>query len=245
MFPQDIRKYFERYSGITALEHLFGLMGKIGSRVLGETYVPMQIKHTFSVAQEKKAINKVKPFFEAAMRVNARACSETKIEGCAPVDKIAGILEEFLNAKIVLFGAGLTGQKVVKHLSRYGHEIMVVNRDFESSKAIAEEVGGRALEYSKLSAILSDADMVICATLASHPRITPQILRPKKPLIVVDLSPFANVDPSVKDLSGVVLINGWLRKVIDENMKLEKDEVPKVKKIIKEEIEILCTKVGK
>ncbi|MDI6654752.1 MAG: NAD(P)-dependent oxidoreductase, partial [Candidatus Hydrothermarchaeota archaeon] len=164
---------------------------------------------------------------------------------------VKNILDELptLEGKItVLLGAGLTGQKVAKALVKHKLKLIVVNRNYDIGKRTAREIGAKAVKYTQLSKMLSNADVLICATLASHYRVTAELIKSlhrKSPLVIVDVSPFGNVDPAVAALPSIVLKNGELRKAVEENMRLEKAEVPKVERIIEGEIEKLDKELRK
>lgn len=242
---------FDTYFDRDAVMHLFRLAGCIESKVYGETYIPLQVAGEFQLAQKKSATG---PFmdslFNSALRVARRARAETKIEGGVPVADMAVhiIKKEFPNLEgkdIVLLGAGLTGRKVAKRLQKFNPRLLVVNRNFDIGVRTASEVGGTPVEYGRLSEVLTKAELLICATLASHYRVTPEMLTPLKPLVIVDVSPFRNVDPAVATIPNVILKDGELEKAIEENMGSAKGEVPKVEKIIEEEIERLDDELRK
>ena len=65
------------------------------------------------------------------------------------------------------------------------------------------------------------------------------MIKIKDKLIIVDVSPFRNVDPRVKEIEKVMLLNSEIDKVIRENMEAMRKEIPKVEKIIEEEIKRL------
>ncbi len=263
---ETLKEFFDIYTGEDAARHLFRLIGGIESRVLGETYIPIQVEAAFRNARENRvkkrehldsypsrflaepgsADSYMDTLFDTAIRVGRKARAETKIEGELPVaDKaVKHILKkvpEIQNKNIVLFGAGLTGQKVAKSLRRRGPKYLtVINRNFDIGKIIAEKIGGSTVRYDDSDKILSKADILVCATLASHYRVTPDMLLDRKsPIVVVDVSPFGNVDPAVGRLPDVILINGNLRKDVEKNLNLAKAEIPEVEKIIKKEIDKL------
>lgn len=237
---------FEVYFNRDAVRHLFRLVGSIESRVLGETYIPREVKSAFDLAKEKGAVG---PFmdllFNTAIRVGRRARSETRIEGVIPVadmavEHVLGELPALKEKTIVLLGAGLTGKKVTKALAKHALKLAVVTRNYNIASITAKEIGCKAVKYAQLNEILSEADVLICATLASHYRVTPDMVSDRdSPLVIVDVSPFRNVDPAVAALPNVILKDGELGKAVEENIKLEKTEVPKVEKLIEEEIEKL------
>lgn len=239
-FPES--KFFKIYFNRDAALHLFRLACGIESRVLGETNLLRQIEDAFHAAKENSAAGAfMSSLFCAAINAGRRVRSETKIEGAIPVAEIT--VKNILPAKrkkVLLIGAGLTGLKAAKTLAEYGAELSIVDRNYDAAARAAKEAGGSAVRYSRLSEALSTADVLICATLASHYRITAELIKSierKSPLVILDVSPLGNVDPAVAALPNVILKNGELRKAVEENVKSAKAEIPKVKKIIEEEIE--------
>ncbi|MBU2560253.1 NAD(P)-binding domain-containing protein, partial [archaeon] len=171
-----------------------------------------------------------------------KARLETKIEGSMPVADIAlkAITEEIpeINGKkIVLLGAGTTGRKIAKELSNKKAEVIVINRNMDIGQITAKKVRGTFLEYSKLNETLLGADVLICATLASHYRVLPEMIEKRSsPLVIVDVSPFGNVAPDVASIDRVILKNGELEKAVKQNHETAKLEIPNVEKIIQEEL---------
>lgn len=239
----EIKEFFDVYVDNDAALHLFRMAGSIESRVLGETYIPLAVKSAFLLAGEEDAVGpRIKELFNTAICVGERARTETKIEGSVPVVDIAiksilSELPELERKKALLLGAGTTGRRVAGELSSYGAEIVVINRTREIGKITAQKVGGTLREYSQLEEALSSADVLICATLASHYRVLPEMITDRvTPLIIVDVSPFGNVSPEVAAIQGVILKNGELEKGIIKNHETAKAEIPKVERIIQEEI---------
>lgn len=238
-----IEGFFDVYLDSDAVLHLFRMVGSIESRVLGETYIPLVVKSAFLLAEERSATGpRIKTLFDAAIRVGERARAETKIEGSVPVADVAAksILSELpvLEGKtVVLLGAGTTGRKVAEALANHEHGIVVVNRNHEIGQMTAQKVGGVVWEYSQLKEALSRADVLICATLASHHRVLPKMIAERtSPLIIVDVSPFRNVSPEVAALPMVILKNGEIEKAVAQNRESAKADIPKVEQIIREEI---------
>jgi glutamyl-tRNA reductase len=239
----EIKEFFDVYVDRDAALHLCRMAGSIESRVLGETYIPLAVESAFLLAGEEGAVGPhIEALFNTAIRVGERARAETKIEGSASVADIAAKLvpsepSTMEKKRVVLLGAGTTGRKAAEALGNRGYEIAVVNRNHDIGQMIAQKIKGTLLEYSKLEEALSSADVLICATLASHYRVLPEMIGKRgSPLIIVDVSPFRNVSPEVASIEGVVLKNGELEKVVVQNRESAKAEVPKVEKIIQEEI---------
>ena len=243
MVRAKIEDFFNVYLDKDAREHLFRMTGCIESRVLGETYIPDAVESAFKLAELKGAAGpRMKELFEGAILVGKRAKSETKIEGALPITDIAlkAITEEIVKIEgkqVILLGAGTIGRKIAKELSNKNAEVIVINRNMDVGQITAQKVSGTLQDYSKLKETLQSADVLICATLASHYRVLPEMIEKRSsPLVIVDVSPFRNVAPEVTSIDGVILKNGELEKAVKQNHETAKLEIPNVENIIKEEL---------
>ncbi|RLG58325.1 MAG: hypothetical protein DRN95_04475 [Candidatus Hydrothermarchaeota archaeon] len=241
-FPEE-RKI---YTNEKAVRHLFRLVGAIESRVLGENHLHIIVEEAFKVAKDNLAIGKcLEALSTSAKRVSKRIREETDIANVENVVEIAinSILKEvpsIENKKVLLLGGGLSGIKLARALREKGAIIKVANRNYDIGKRIGEEIGEvEVIKYAGLLDNISNSDILICATLASHYRVKPEMIKIKDKLIIVDVSPFRNVDPRVKEIEKVMLLNSEIDKVIRENMEAMRKEIPKVEKIIEEEIKRL------
>lgn len=240
----EIEEFFDVYKDMDAVMHLFRMIGSIESRVLGETYIPIAVESAFLFAEERSAVGQhMKALFDAAIRVGRRARTETEIEGSVAVADVAAksILEELPEIggrTVVLLGAGTTGRKVAEVLAKHNpRKVVVINRNRDIGRIAAQKVGGVVQEYSQLKEALSRADVLICATLASHYRVLPEMIGERaSPLVVVDVSPFRNVSPEVADIPGTIIKNGEIEKAVEQNRESAEAAVTKVERIIQEEI---------
>jgi glutamyl-tRNA reductase len=240
---EELSKLFMVYSASDAAEHLFRLACCIESRVLGETYIPWQVEAALEQAKAAGAAGDVlEKLFGAALQASKRAREET---GIAKGDLHLRALEalraatELKGKKVLLYGAGLTGRRVAKLAKQHGASIAVLNRNYDIAQRCAHEIGAEALNYEERNDALRDADILVCATLASHYRVTPELLAKlerEKRLVILDVSPFRNVSPEVAKLGFVTLVNGGVAKAAEENLKAMRVEVPKVEGIVAEEL---------
>jgi len=239
---QELSELLRTYTAGKAAEHLFRLACCIESRVLGETYIPWQVEAALEQARSFSAAGGLEELFHAALRASRRAREETRIAGGELHDKAFEVLTretELAGKKVLLYGAGLTGRKVAEHAMREGASIAVLNRNPDIALRCAREFGAEAVEYGARLSALRDADVLICATLASHYRITPELLSKlarRKRLVILDVSPFRNVSPEVAKLEFVKLIEGGLDEAVEQHLAAMRAEVPKVEGIVAEEL---------
>jgi|Deesub1362A_J573_1020465.scaffolds.fasta_scaffold00151_35 glutamyl-tRNA reductase len=236
------RKEFLIYYDEKAVEHLMRLVGGIESKVYGETYIPRLVKSSLDCAEKNSTLHPfLKSLFKGALKVSQRAWNETNIGGSPTVEKLvlSSIQKEFQTFEgriVILLGAGLLGRRIAKKIRKLGAEIAVAHRHFDIAKLTAAEVGGRSILYRDLMKAVEKADLLICATLASHNRLTPDMLIQPCNITIADVSPFGNVDPEVTKITGVKLLSS-IRSAVLANMEIEKNAVPDVENIVKEEVE--------
>src|SRR5690606_8014203 len=88
-------------------------------------------------------------------------------------------------------------------------DIVIANRTFERAERLAETVGGRAVELERLPQELAAADVVISCTGATDLVITADMLAGTdgRPVFLLDLALPHDVDPAVRALPGVTLVD--------------------------------------
>lgn len=239
---EELSGLFKVYTAREAAEHLFRLACCIESRVLGETYIPWQVEEALVQAKAARAAGVLEKLFGAAMLASKRAREETGIAGGDLHLKAMEALNaatQIAGKRLLLYGAGLTGRKVAMLAKQGGASIAVLNRNHDIALRCAREVGAEAVGYDGRYAALGDADILVCATLASHYRITPELLsavKLKKRLVILDVSPFRNVSPEVAKLGFVTLVNGEVAKAVEKHLAAMRAHVPEVEAILAEEL---------
>jgi glutamyl-tRNA reductase len=93
-------------------------------------------------------------------------------------------------------------------------ELAVVNRTFARAQHLATAAGGRAYPSDRLSEAIAAADLVISCTGATGSAIGTEVVAeamtgrsPDRPLVLLDLAMPRDVDPAVRELSGVTVVD--------------------------------------
>lgn len=238
-----------------ALNHLLRVTSGLESMVVGEAQVINQVWNAYLEAEKAKATGPVLSLlFNRAVNVGRRVRRETGINkgavsiGSAAVElaeKVLGILNE---KKILVMGAGETGTLIAKAMARRClNPIFVANRTYERAFRLAEELGGEAVMFDKLGAVLVDADVVFCSTSAPHYLLTKELVswllsarQNKKDLIVIDVSNPRNVEEAIKELPYVKLYNiDDLTSIAEHNKAQRQKSVADAHKIVDEELKSL------
>lgn len=218
-FPEHLAL---RLSGEGAARHLFSVASGLESQVLGEAEVLGQLRRAWELA---RGIGSTQPemdqLFTAALAAGRRVRRETPL-GRKPVSLslAAAALaraqagNRFDRAVVVVLGAGEAAQGVMKGLLEAGAgRVEVVNRHVERADALAGAWGAVAAPWETLDDRLFEADVVIAATAAPHAVLTAERVRAamerrmERPLFVIDLALPRNVEPGVRGVSGVRLVD--------------------------------------
>ena len=210
---------FER-TGEDAVRHLFTVAASLDSMVVGEPQILSQVKQAYELANQRNSTGPLThSIFQAAVRVARRVANETAIHqrrvsipSVAVGDFARQIFERFDDKKILVIGAGETGEETLRYLQIEGaRDVVLVNRGLDRSVELAARWQGRAEPWDQLPRLLTQADLVISATgatetvvtLEDYRRIEPA--RYQRPLFILDLAVPRDFDPAIGDCLGVYL----------------------------------------
>lgn len=229
----------------TAISHMFRVGCGLDSQILGDFEIISQIKSAFSISKKRNLIN---PFIErlvnSVIRASRRIKNETEMSSgvtsvsFASVQYILDHIENVSEKNILLFGTGKIGrntcENLVKHTSN--KHITLINRTKDKAEEVAGKFNLTVKDYSELQAEIRQTDIMIVATGAQQPTITEEIIFPKKPLLILDLSIPKNVSEDVVKLDDVTLLHlDYLSQMTDQTLSKRKKYIPDAELIIKEE----------
>ena len=245
-----------QHRGADAAGHLFRVAAGLDSLVVGEPQILGQVKDAFATANGLKVTGAVTHrLFTTAFSVGKRVRSETGLgEGAVSVSYAAialakKIFGDLTGLEVLILGAGEMAKLTGVHLqAQRVKRLTIASRTAASAEALAREVGGRAVPWSRLPEALADADIVISATGATEPVLTrPRVeetMRPRRnrPLFVIDIAVPRDVDPGVGDLDQVFLYNiDDLRTIVKENLARRTAELDRAEQIVGEEVARFAT----
>lgn len=246
-----IMNYLYTYTLNDVITHLFRVASGLDSMILGETQILGQVKNAYQIACESNATNRVlNTLFQQAIAVGKRVRTETAIDkqavsiSYAAVELAKQIFGNLEGRAVMLVGAGKMSALTAKHLLSNGvSSVKVSNRSFEKALELAEEFNGEAVPFKDLFEHLSETDIVITATSATHYVIGRAEMegvmtgRASKKLCLIDIAVPRDVEPEVNDIPGVELYDiDTLQNVVDSNLEHRKNEAVKAEKIIQDEI---------
>jgi len=173
------------------------------------------------------------------------------------------IFSRLAGKRVLLVGAGETAELAARTLLLNGADrITVANRTLYRAQHMAAELaagpsgdspdrpGGaptpppvqtRAIDLAGVPAAAAEADLVICSTGSPEPVLTGEHLAGRRrgadQMCIIDLAVPRDVDPAVGNLPNVYLYNlDDLSRLVDQDLRRRRQEVPRVEAIIGEEI---------
>ncbi len=235
-----------------AINHLFKVAAGIDSMVLGDVQILGQIKEAFQTSQEMHLLGSVmNRLMQSTLHVGKRVRTETSIcEGAvsvsyAAVELATKIFDNLSKKCALMIGAGETGELTVKHLLGKGiGDLRIANRTRERAEELVRRVkGGTVVEYEHLTDALRAADIVITSVNSPSYIVGPEDVqkvmkqRSHNPLFIIDIGVPRNVNPASKTIDNVFLYDiDSLGAIVDANLEMRKAQVPKVTRIVREEM---------
>jgi glutamyl-tRNA reductase len=236
--------------GEEAVEHLCAVACGLDSLVLGESQIQGQVADAHQLAlAHSTAGPAIDALFRAALQAGKRARNETEINRHAAsishvaVELALQIFDDLATKTVTLVGAGEMAELAAKNLVDNGvGKLLVVNRSAGRAAALAQQYGGEALGWERLSQALWRSDIVISSTAAPHAILRPDSvaaamrMRRNRPLFLIDIAVPRDVDPAVGELSNVFLYDiDDLQQVIEANLEQRRREVPRVQAIVRQQ----------
>lgn len=245
----EFHEYGFEKTGKPAVEHLFQVTVGLDSQILGDLQIVKQVKEGYESAAEKDAVaGELHRLMQHVFRAHKRSRSETSLGEGAATTAYAAVkfaLKTFDNLRdknILLVGTGKIGKVTCKNLVSLGaRKVTLVNRTRDRAEFVAEKYNLEVADYDNLPEQIADSDLVIVATGASDPVITLNHMEPSKKRprfkVMLDLSVPRNIDPELQKLDFVDLANmDFLSDVTDQAYRKREENIPRVKKIIAEEL---------
>jgi glutamyl-tRNA reductase len=232
-----------------SVHHLLRVACGLDSMVLGETEVLGQLKQAYDLALEHGHTGaRLNRAFQRAFNVAKHVRTHTNIQrgsvsvGSVAVELAEKIFNSLRDRDVMVIGAGDTGEKTAKALlSRGARSILVTNRSYDKAVALAETLGGRAVQFSEWWDEFAKIDIVISSTAAPHHildriKLEPVMkLRRNRPLLLIDIAVPRDIEPEVNLMADVYLYNiDDLQQIADQSLKQRQEEIARCEGIIRE-----------
>ncbi|MFZ1800396.1 MAG: glutamyl-tRNA reductase [Chitinophagaceae bacterium] len=230
------------YRGIEAIKHLFKVGAGLDSQLLGDYEIVGQLKQAIKCSKENACTH---AFLERlgnyVLQSSKAVKNKTALSGgtvsvsFSTIKYLQKNVPDIAEKNILLIGTGKLGACTSKNLVDYLHtqKITLINRTEKKAGALAETLGVKFSGMENFQEEIILADIIIVATSSEKPVITPAQTTDDKKRIFIDLSIPNNIDPAIKNLQNVSLINvDELSAIKDETLQNRISEVPKAMEIL-------------
>jgi glutamyl-tRNA reductase len=250
--PDDFETHLYTYYDDAAVAHLFSVAAGLDSMIVGESEILGQVRDAWQAAvREQTSSQLLSSLFRHAVESGKRVRTETGISRhpvsipSAAVTVAAEHLGTLDGARVLVVGAGQMGTGLASTLrSRGVAHIWVANRTPERAQELAARVGGEAVLLTEIADTLVDTDVLLTSTASSEillERATVEMVmacRDARPLLVVDVALPRDVDPGVRDVLDVTLLDlDDLKDFAQRSAEKRRREIGKVREILAAEID--------
>ena len=244
-------EHFQLFQSSEAIKHLFSVATGIDSLLIGDNQIFKQVKDSFQLAEDSRFAGfLMKRIFDSAIRAGKRAITETAIsEGAvtvsyAAVQLIEKIFSNLNKKSALVIGAGETGEIAAKHLKERGiGKLAITNRTLERAEKLAEKLQAKTLPFTSFKNFLHEYDIVLSATSSENLIITKDDIKASmkkrnyNACVFMDIAIPRDIDPEAKSIDYVFYNDiDSLNIIVQQNLSKRKEEIPKVEKIIDEEL---------
>lgn len=247
---KDFIEHGYQYKGLAAVEYLFKVAAGLDSQIIGDYEILSQLKLAAKQSKEHFCLNS---FMERVVNFSLQSSKEIKTRtklssgtvsvSFAAIEIIKEKIADIDNKKILLVGAGKFGNHIGKNLKNYlsGSSLLFINRTDQKAFDLAKECSGEFELYKNLDKAAANADVIIVSSTSDKYIIHPSYFTGEKSTLILDLSVPQNVDPAVKNLKGITLLNvDEISVILDKTISLRQAEIPKAMEIINSTMLDLC-----
>ena len=242
--------WYEKHR-LDAARHLCEVASGLDSMVLGETEIFGQIKEAYRSAHGAGATSSVlNRVFQKTFSVGKKIRTETRIQEGATsvagsaVELAEKIFGELAGCRVIVIGAGEMSRQTAQALvSRGASTVFVTNRSYDRAQELAEEMGGRAVQFDEWQGVLAGVDVVISSTSAPHPVVMPfhveavRRVRKYRPLFLIDIAVPRDIDPEVGEIEEVYLYDiDTLEQLANEARSRRERQIEQCRRLIDEEL---------
>lgn len=208
-----------------AVQHLFEVSSGLDSMVVGEHQILGQVRQSLRLAQDCGSAGRIlNELFQAALRVGKRVRTDTGIDRAGRSLVSAGLelasrdIGGVAGRRALVVGAGSLSALAATTLARLGiGSVTIANRTPQHAARVAEAVGGRAIPLAAIEDALAETDVLVSCTgsvgvvvdadLVRRARSRRRLAGDAGDLAVLDLALPRDVDPAVRDLPGVSVLD--------------------------------------
>lgn len=245
------KEYLYQLFDFQAASHLFKVASGIDSMIIGDIQILGQVKSHYTLAVNHHATGPyLNRLVQTALHVGKRARTETSISqgavsvSYAAVELATKIFSNLSDKKILLVGAGETGELTAKNLIDRGiSSLFITNRTQARAEELVSKLNGTVVPFDRFESNLLQMDVVISSVTTTNYILGIDVIRnimkarSNTPMLLIDLGVPRNIDPAVNTLENVFLYDlDSLSKIVTQNLDRRRAEIAAINAIILEEL---------
>ncbi len=238
--PEQFRDALYVHENEEAVRHLLLVAAGLDSMVVGEAQILGQVKDSYRLACAARSTGKVLnrlfhcAFFTAKSVHTRTGISNGRVSVAGVAVELARqLFADLARPRVVVIGAGETGELIVQHLRKAGStDITVVNRTYERGAELARRHGIAVGKWEQLSERIGQADIVISSAATEGFLYTrgsfEQAVRRRRAgsLLIIDVGVPRNFDPAIHRVGDVYLYSmDELTQVAAQNLKTREEDI--------------------
>jgi glutamyl-tRNA reductase len=243
---QEFGKHGYVYHGQQAIQHLFKVAAGLDSQIIGDYEILSQLKHSANFAKQQGSLNSfTERVINFAIRSSKQIKTDTQLSSgtvsvsYAAIEIIKEKIPDLSDKKILLIGTGKLGNHIAKNLKSYLGDcsLSFCNRTDDKAILLAQTYETDFVPYNDLCEVTDKFDVIIVSAAAENFIISLPHFKTSKSRLILDLSIPQNVDPCVKNLPGIDLMNvDEISVILNDTIQKRESEIPKALKIIEQTI---------
>lgn len=263
-FYKDLLINFKRAGDAVKREHFFGLVScaacqqlfsvatSVDSKLVGDTQILGQLREAYVTANHEGATGKIiNQLFQRGFKIGKQSRTETDLHKGAVSISLAAVelattsFGSLADKKVLIVGAGDTARLTAECLlKRRVGKILIANRTRAHADELLENLrktshfAGETIDFSEFKSYLNKADIIISSTASPEPILEKtDFAHQTKKILLIDIAVPRDVAPDVSAAENVTLKNiDDLHAIVDQNYRRRMADLPKVKRIITNEM---------
>jgi glutamyl-tRNA reductase len=238
--PEQFKSALYFHENEEAVRHLLLVAAGLDSMVVGEAQILGQVKDSYKLACAAQSTGKILnrlfhcAFFTAKNVHTSTAVSNGRVSVAGVAVELAlQLFADITQARVVVIGAGETGELVVQHLVKAGcTEVTVVNRSYERGLELARRRRIAVGKWEELDEQIGRANIVISSAATEDFLYTRESFeravgkRRARSLLIIDVGVPRNFDPAINEIEEVYLYSmDELKKVAEQNLKAREEDI--------------------
>lgn len=243
---------FFSFVSCAACQQLFHVATSADSKIIGDTQILQQLRHSYSLAKDGNFTDKIlNQLLQRSLKIGKQTYTQTLIHkgavsiSLAAVDLAVKTYGTLHDKTILIIGAGETAKLTAECLLKKNvGKILITNRTRENAEEFLDELHksyefeSEIIDFENFRESLNQTDIVISSTSSpDYILFEEDFEKQSRKILLIDIALPRDVAPEVERNEFVSLKNiDDLHSVVDENFKKRMAEMGKVKKIIYREM---------